>query len=232
MPADLHKAMSNAAATPHVPLDIGRLYQRGRRRRRRQYAITAASSILAIALVAGTALQLRPQTDVVLRGAADSGGAGESEAMADERTTDAQSGSREPFGGRLIHEFDLAGTAMVLLAHRSGSDLCVETQNAEPPHDPGSACGFAVPEMESVGLATWEAEDGVVLYGPVSRKVARVKVRLVDGATVEAGPFGRDAGFKVNFFVAALPANVQAKVVVATDADGRIIERDRVRAGR
>lgn len=127
----------------------------------------------------------------------------------------------------VIAEFRLQEQAMLLVAYRSDAGLCVETQNADPPHNPGGGCGFGVPEDESISVVTEGSEQGVVLHGPVAKDVADVSVQLANGGEVDAGPFGGGAGFNVNFFVAALPPDVHAESVTAKDGAGNVIELDK-----
>lgn len=120
---------------------------------------------------------------------------------------------------------------MLLVAYRSDAGVCVETQNAQPPENPGGGCGFPVPDEELLSVSTAGFENTIVVSGPVAKEVANVAVLLDDGVEVDAGPLGGDAGFDVNFFVAAFPADAKVEAVTATDADGRLVERDKVQAG-
>lgn len=137
-------------------------------------------------------------------------------------------GNRQLGLNKVVTEFQWAGAAMQLVAYRSNDGVCVEVQNARPPHNAGGGCGFPVPEPEALSVSVGEQQRGVLVDGPVAKRVDDVRVELAGGREVDAGPFGDDAGFEVNFFVAALPPGSRVVAVTATDADGKVVERDEV----
>ena len=101
----------------------------------------------------------------------------------------------------------------------------------------GRAC-FDIVTHQAVGLAVdfriSEDATGTVrtsvaaVYGPVSRDVARIAIRLASGEVIDLAPVGEDAGFAVNFYVALAPTVIppfsELSQVIAYDAAGNELD--------
>jgi hypothetical protein len=128
---------------------------------------------------------------------------------------------------------EIDGVPRELTAYERDSGLCVVLSGG------GGGCGFDVPAQHAVGFAmdSTVTEDSTgtgtprieAVYGPVSRDVARISIRLASGKVVEPSPVGQDAGFAVSFYVAQAPADIPAddaiNEVIVYNADGNELDR-------
>ncbi len=71
------------------------------------------------------------------------------------------------------------------------------------------------------------------MLGAVARSATRVEIRLEDGSTVPAVLLPRPRGSRVRaqYFMALMDGPVDVSAVVAYDAKGQVIARDREVAG-
>ncbi|MGH9165721.1 MAG: hypothetical protein ACRDZW_09445 [Acidimicrobiales bacterium] len=97
-------------------------------------------------------------------------------------------------------------------------------------HNAGGAGGSCTESAALAPGAMADVEgtaDGFVL-GRVAPDVARLRVLLADGSSLEAAPAGGDAGFPTAYVVVPLPPGATAGTVVALDAGGRELSRSAV----
>jgi hypothetical protein len=120
-----------------------------------------------------------------------------------------------------------------LIAYTSTKErgVCVQLESGGGSGVVGS-CWNDVPdgrllgELRSVTLAPGESQ-GILLWGPVAKAVARVRIELADGS-VEQANIERRAGFSVNFVWLTLSGPARAKAAVAVDKQGNELDRQAV----
>jgi hypothetical protein len=82
-----------------------------------------------------------------------------------------------------------------------GGRACFDVATHQPV---GVALDFRISEDATGAMRTSVA----AVYGPVSRDVARIAIRLASGEVIDLAPVGEDAGFAVNFYVAVAPTDI------------------------
>lgn len=219
----LRPLIDRPTAAPE-PLEALQVRTRQRRRRRRvslTAALASAAAIVVTAVVMWSGRDNPKQIEAVGPGKVES------------RIEPGEPG-RKPNPPVVVAAGEMDGQPWQLRAHESDTGLCVGLLGG------GLAC-FDVSTRHALGVAVdaTVTEDSTgtarprleAVYGPVSRDVARVAIRLASGKVVETPPVGQDAGFVANFFVYVaqaptdLPFDDQLSAVVAYDANGNELDR-------
>lgn len=218
MDTEIRQLLDGAVSQQGRRVDIADVQRRVRRRRRTR----AAGAVLALAIavpVSINALQWLPRPDVAFSDAPGS------EPV--EHATQEESTSDGKFV--VVHRFTMGGKDRELVAYRSRHGLCLGIRDVEHPANMSSGCGYGVPQKRLVGVGSgWDAA-GLTVEGPVAKQVADVAVELHDGTLVDAGPYSAGDRFPVNFYLAAFPVGTKATAVIGFDADGKQLERHRLR---
>ena len=125
-----------------------------------------------------------------------------------------------------IGEGEADGVAWQAMVHPAsspggGPERCVLVKTS------GGSGGFCHDESEVTepGSAEVTLVQGRFLAGRVGAGVARVRVLLAGGATVEAVPAGPGAGIGAGYLVVVLPAGSATEAVVTLDEAGRELTR-------
>jgi hypothetical protein len=220
---------------PAEPTPLEELEARARQRRRRRrvsFAAALASGVTIVVTVGvmWSSIDDPDRIETVGPGEGQSpiqpGGPGDREGQPTEPPL-------EPIEPVVIAAGEIDGHPWQLRAYESDAGLCVDLLGG------GRACFDVSTRHPLVGVATDSTvgDDSTgtgspgltAVYGPVSRDVARIAIRLASGEVVETSPVGQDAGFAVNFYVAQaptdIPANSELSEVIVYDAGGNELDR-------
>lgn len=111
-----------------------------------------------------------------------------------------------------------------LLVRHGPEGWCIEVRE---PRGQGGGCGFGVPPRD-VGYSS-SSGRGLPTFvdGPISDRVASVRLRLTDGRTLDAQILESPAriGAPFDVYLLVVTRSVSVRQVVALDAEGRIIDR-------
>ena len=88
-----------------------------------------------------------------------------------------------------------------------------------------NGCGDRFSAGEHVGLWWTGYGSRQFVYGPVTLDVARVRVELADGTTVETTPVSRGGLPGLGFYALHLPHEATPRAVVAVDGTGSVLQR-------
>ncbi|CAN5774533.1 hypothetical protein BH20ACT7_BH20ACT7_12970 [soil metagenome] len=114
--------------------------------------------------------------------------------------------------------------AWTVVAQKSQLGTCLELRDDATET---VSCGFEVPRNHDVGFVTHDRRDGSawVVAGVAASDVAVLEVQLAGGERVRVDPQPPSDGFRTVFFAAQLPDSARVDAVIATDGDGRRLER-------
>lgn len=216
------------------PLEELQARARQRRRRRRVSFTTALASAVAIVVTVGVMWSGHDDPNRI-----ETVGPGEVESPIGPGEPGEGNGQPtepplEPVEPVVVAAGEIDGHPWRLQAYENDSGLCVDLLGG------GRACfdvsstqhalvGVAVDSTVREDSTGSERPRLTAVYGPVSRDVARIAIRLASGEVVETSPVGQDAGFAVNFYVAQAPTDIPAdgelSEVIVYDATGNELDR-------
>ena len=121
---------------------------------------------------------------------------------------------------------EVDGRPWRLVAYESESGLCVDVEIEQ---GAVGGCGSIPIDRDlELGQGSVFGLDKMIIHGKVSKRVALVEVRPVEGSQVAASVIPDPGGLGVNFFVLFVPPDTLGDVV-AVDAAGNVLESVRLR---
>jgi hypothetical protein len=125
----------------------------------------------------------------------------------------------------VVADGEVDGVAWRLEVYESDAGLCADLRYYR---GTSGGCGFDVPAQRVIGIGSARFGALQAIYGPVRRNVATIQVHLASGEIITVTPVGQDLGFPVHFYVAVVPADDPADVIVAFNTAGGEVARESV----
>lgn len=123
----------------------------------------------------------------------------------------------------IVADGEADGVAWRLEVYQSDAGVCVDLRYYR---GMTGGCGFDVPAQRVIGIGSVPLGGLQAIHGPVRRDVATIQIHLASGDIITVTPVGQDLGFPVHFYVAVVPADDPADVIVAINTAGREVARE------